>query len=101
MPILEYTAQMIRISVLILGLSASGLALAEQGKAVRAGDKIRDCSNAADEVLSKTKGRLLSVRPGENSCIVTVIVPHGEQRPEKVVVPVDYIDNDSSIENGQ
>jgi len=92
---------MIRISVLILGLSISGLALAEQGKAVRAGDKIRDCSNAADEVLSKTKGRLLSVRPGENRCIVTVIVPHGEQRPEKVVVPVDYIDNDSSIENGQ
>lgn len=64
-------------------------------------DKIQDCSNAADEVLSKTKGWLLSVRPRENRCIVTVIVPHGEERPEKIVVRVEYADTDTNQENGQ
>ncbi|WP_162943980.1 MULTISPECIES: hypothetical protein [unclassified Rhizobium] len=63
--------------------------------------KIQDCSNAVDEVLSKTKGHLLSVKPSDNRCIVTVIVPHGEQRPEKVVVRVDYTGTDDGQENGQ
>lgn len=54
-----------------------------------------------DQVLSTTKGYLLSVKPRENRCIVTVIVPHGEQRPEKVAVRVDYTNADNSQENGQ
>ncbi|MFS8049773.1 hypothetical protein [Rhizobium sp. BR 314] len=92
---------MIRILVALAGLSIAGVALAGQGQVIQLGDKVRDCSNAADEVLSKTKGRLLSVKPRENRCIVTVIVPHGEQRPEKVVVRVDYIDADNNTENSQ
>lgn len=92
---------MIRISAALVGISIAGSALAGQGQAARIGDKIPDCSNAADQVLSKTKGRLLSVKPRENRCIVTVIVPHGEQRPEKVVVRVDFTDSDNNQENGQ
>ncbi|WP_168879529.1 hypothetical protein [Rhizobium sp. P28RR-XV] len=63
--------------------------------------KIQDCSNAVDEVLSKTKGRLLSVKPRDNRCIVSVIVPHDDQRPEKVVVRIDYADVDDSQDNGE
>lgn len=99
--LLGYTASMIRILAALVGISIAGSALAGQGQVVPVADKIQDCSNAADQVLSKTKGRLLSVRPRDNRCIVTVIVQHGEQRPEKVVVRVDYIDTDSNQENGQ
>ncbi|ENN88115.1 hypothetical protein RHSP_39017 [Rhizobium freirei PRF 81] len=92
---------MIRILAALVGISVAGSALAGQGQVVPVTGKIQDCSNAADQVLSKTKGRLLSVRPRDNRCIVTVIVRHGEQRPEKVVVRVDYIDADPNQENGQ
>ncbi|GAC1045868.1 hypothetical protein thsrh120_58730 [Rhizobium sp. No.120] len=47
--------------------------------------------------LVQDMGRLLSVKPRASCCIVTVIVPNGEQRPEKIVVRVDYND----AENGQ
>ncbi len=83
------------------GILIAGSALAGQNQVVQSAYKIQDCSNAVDEVLTKTKGRLLSVRPRENRCIVTVIVPHGEQRPEKVVVRVDFNDKDNSQNNGQ
>jgi hypothetical protein len=92
---------MIRISTVLVGISIAGSALAEQGHAVQIGDRIQDCSDAADQVLSRTKGRLLSVKPRENRCIVTVIVEHGEQRPEKVVVRVDLADTNSNQVNGQ
>lgn len=92
---------MIRISAALVGISIAGSALAGQGQVVPAGDRVQDCSNAAEQVLSKTKGRLLSVKPRENRCIVTVIVPHGGERPEKVVVRVDYADGDSNQDNGQ
>ncbi|MGV1761027.1 hypothetical protein ACQZ6F_01165 [Rhizobium sp. A22-96] len=98
---LRYTVAMIRISAALVGISIAGPVLAGQGQVVQSGDKIQDCSNAADQVLSKTKGRLLSVKPRENRCIVTVIVPHSGNRPEKIVVPVDFTDTDSNQDNGQ
>ncbi len=92
---------MVRILTVLAGILIAGSALAGQSQVVQSGYKIQDCSSAVDEVLTKTKGRLLSVKPRENRCIVTVIVPHGEQRPEKVVVRVDFNDNDNSQNNGQ
>ena len=89
---------MIRILTILAGISVAGSVLAGQRQIAYG---IQDCSDAADEVLSKTKGRLLSVKFGDNRCIVTVIVPHGEQRPEKVVVRVDYTDTDGGEENGR
>lgn len=92
---------MIRILTIVAGISIAGSTLAGQSQIVQSTYRIQDCSNAVDQVLSKTKGRLLSVKPRENRCIVTVIIPHGEQRPEKVVVRVDYTDADNSQEIGQ
>lgn len=92
---------MIRILAAFVGIAIAEAAIAGQGQVAQIGDKAQDCSNAVDQVLSRTKGRLLSVKPRENRCIVTVIVPHGEQRPEKIVVRVDYADTDSNQENGQ
>ena len=43
----------------------------------------------------------LSVKPRENRCIVTVVVQNGGERPEKIVVRVDYADTDSNQDNGQ
>ncbi|MBN8952930.1 MULTISPECIES: hypothetical protein [unclassified Rhizobium] len=92
---------MIRVLTTLAGISIAGSALAGQSQVVQSTDKVQDCASAVDQVLSTTKGRLLSVKPRENRCIVTVIVPHGEQRPEKVVVRVDYNNADSGQENGQ
>ncbi len=75
--------------------------MAGQNQTAQSAYKVQDCSSAVDQVLSTTKGRLLSVKPRENRCIVTVIVPHGEQRPEKIVVRVDYTNADNGQENGQ
>jgi hypothetical protein len=75
--------------------------MAGQNQIAQSTYKVQDCSSAVDQVLSATRGRLLSVKPRENRCIVTVIVPHGEQRPEKVVVRVDYSNADSGQENGR
>ncbi|MFT3999293.1 MAG: hypothetical protein QM684_03585 [Rhizobium sp.] len=92
---------MIRILTILAGVSIADCAWAGQGQVVRSDYNIQDCSNAVDQVLSKTKGRLLSVKPREKRCIVTVIVQHGEQRPEKVVVRVDYTDANNNQENDQ
>ena len=90
---------MIRVLTILAGISIAGSAIA--GQVAQSTYNVQDCSSAVDHVLSTTKGRLLSVKPRENRCIVTVIVPHGEQRPEKVVVRVDYSNNDNGQENGQ
>ena len=54
--------EMIRFSTVLVGISIAGSALAGQEQVVQFSDKIQDCSNAADRVLSKTNGRLLSVK---------------------------------------
>ena len=92
---------MIRVLTILAGIWIAGSAIAGQGQVTQSTYNVQDCSSAVDQVLSTTKGRLLSVKPRENRCIVTVIVPHGEQRPEKVVVRVDYSNADNSQENGQ
>lgn len=84
---------MIRLLTILAGISIAGCASAEQSQIVQGAYRIQDCSGAVDQVLWKTKGRLLSVKPREKRCIVTVIIQHGDQRPEKVVVRVDYTDN--------
>ena len=99
--LLGYTVEMFRFSTVLVGISIAGSALAGQEQVVQFNDKIHDCSNAADRVLSKTNGRLLSVKPRENRCIVTVVVQNGGERPEKIVVRVDYADTDSNQDNGQ
>jgi hypothetical protein len=52
-------------------------------------DRILDCSDIAQQVVDKSGGRLLSVRPHENRCTVTVLVHEDGKRPEKIVVKVD------------
>ncbi len=47
-----------------------------------------DCSEAADQVVEKTGGQLLSVQPSGDSCIVTVLVQGNGQRPRKVTMKV-------------
>jgi len=92
---------MIRVLTILAGILIAGSAAAGQSQNAQSAYKIQDCSSAVDQVLSTTKGRLLSVKPREDRCIVTVIVSHGEQRPEKVVVRVDYSKTDNGQENGQ
>lgn len=87
--------------MILAGILIASTASAGQSQIAQSTYGIQDCSNAAEQVLSKTKGRLLSVKPRENRCIVTVIVPHDKQRPEKVVVRVDYTNADNSQENGE
>ncbi|MDE1997151.1 MAG: hypothetical protein KGI75_31920 [Rhizobiaceae bacterium] len=55
-------------------------------------DVRRDCSEVVDMVLSKTNGRLLSVKPYDDGCTVTVLVSRDGERPEKVVVRTTYED---------
>ncbi|KQV32624.1 hypothetical protein ASC97_03400 [Rhizobium sp. Root1203] len=47
-----------------------------------------DCSAAAQQVVEKTGGQLLSVQPSGDSCIITVLVQGNGQRPRKVTVKV-------------
>ena len=47
-----------------------------------------DCNVAVEDVLSKTGGRLLSLRPHRDRCTITVLVPKSGERPHKVVVRV-------------
>jgi hypothetical protein len=52
-------------------------------------DRILDCSDIAQQVVDKSGGRLLSVRPHDNRCTVTVLVHEDGKRPQKIVVRVD------------
>jgi hypothetical protein len=47
-----------------------------------------DCSDAAEQVVEKTGGQLLSVQPSGDSCNITVLVQGNGQRPRKVTVKV-------------
>ncbi|MDE1995240.1 MAG: hypothetical protein KGI75_22240 [Rhizobiaceae bacterium] len=59
--------------------------------------KIIDCSAAVDEVLSKTQGRLLSVRPHADRCTVTILVSRQGERPQKIIFRMAH-DEDSSTD---
>lgn len=47
-----------------------------------------DCSDAAEQVVEKTGGQLLSVQPSGDSCVVTVLVQADGKRPRKVTMKV-------------
>lgn len=47
-----------------------------------------DCSEAADQVVEKTGGQLLSAQPSGDSCIITVLIQGNGQRPRKVTMKV-------------
>jgi hypothetical protein len=48
-----------------------------------------DCRAAAQQVVRETGGQLLSARPSNGSCVITVLIPgKGNDRPRKVTVRV-------------
>jgi hypothetical protein len=51
-----------------------------------AADRMIDCSDVVERVLEKSGGRLLSVRPHDDKCTVTVLVHEDGKRPYKLVV---------------
>lgn len=62
-------------------------------------DRILDCSDIAQQVVDKSGGRLLSVRPHDNRCTITVLVHEDGKRPEKVVVRVDSKTTPADVSN--
>lgn len=56
---------------------------------VLAADRLADCTEVVDKVLSKTGGRLLSFRPGKKKCTVVILMQKAGERPEKVVLQID------------
>lgn len=73
------------IAVATLTASSAVTPAAAQIQLARAGS---DCSDAADQVVAKTGGQLLSVQPSGDSCVVTVIVQGNGQRPRKLTFKV-------------
>jgi hypothetical protein len=61
-------------------------------------EQIVDCNVVAEDVLSKTGGRLLSLRPHPDRCTITVLVPKSGERPHKVVVRVSKAVGDQASE---
>jgi hypothetical protein len=57
-----------------------------------ASDRVLDCSDVVERVLEKSGGRLLSVRPHDDTCTVTVLVHEDGKRPYKLVVRMDSKD---------
>jgi hypothetical protein len=57
-----------------------------------ASDRVVDCSDVVERVLEKSGGRLLSVRPHDDICTVTVLVHEDGKRPYKLVVKMDSKD---------
>ncbi|WP_337266401.1 hypothetical protein [Oryzifoliimicrobium ureilyticus] len=79
-------ASLMSVAALAVGLT-TGVAPQDQGH-VFAVQISNDCSDAADKVVEKTGGQLLSVQPSGDSCIITVIVQGQGQRPRKITVKV-------------
>lgn len=50
--------------------------------------KIIDCGEAAEEILAKNEGRLLSIRPHDERCTIVVLVTKDGERPRKVIFRV-------------
>jgi len=78
----------------ILAISAH----AETPMAISAGDRAVDCTEVVEKVLAKTRGRLLSFRPGKEKCIVVILLRKEGKRPEKFVL---QIDRDLSADNAE
>lgn len=80
------------ISVVVLGVALARDISFDRPQPTFIAERISDCSDIVERVLSKTKGRLLSMRPHEDRCTVTVLVPRDGARPEKIVVREQYSD---------
>jgi hypothetical protein len=68
---------------------------APRGRLTLVSDQVVDCSDIVEQVLAKSGGRLLSVRPQKDRCTVVMLVHEDGKRPHKVVVRVDYPDTDA------
>nr|WP_200991947.1 hypothetical protein [Rhizobium rhizogenes]QCL10579.1 hypothetical protein pC6.5d_686 [Rhizobium rhizogenes] len=82
------------ISAVALGIALAGAVPSEHPGLTLVAERASDCSDVVERVLLKTKGRLLSIRPHDDRCTVTVLVPRDGGRPEKIVVRVQYADGD-------
>lgn len=70
-------------------------------RAALAGERVVDCSDVVERVLKKSGGSLLSVRPKDNKCTVTVLVHEDGKRPYKLVVRMDSTDARKSVADGE
>ncbi|WFU12025.1 hypothetical protein QA646_18945 (plasmid) [Rhizobium sp. CB3090] len=52
-------------------------------------DRLADCTDVVEHVLSTTRGRLLSFRQGDEKCTVIILLRKDGERPEKIVLHVD------------
>jgi len=64
-------------------------AYAETPRAIPVTDRAVDCTEVVEKVLAKTRGRLLSFRPGEEKCTVVILLRKEGKRPEKFVFQID------------
>jgi len=69
----------------ILAVSAH----AEAPRAILVTDHAADCTEVVEKVLAKTRGRLLSFRPGKKKCTVVILLRKEGKRPEKFVFQID------------
>jgi hypothetical protein len=64
-------------------------AYAETPRATPVTDRAVDCTEVVAKVLAKTRGRLLSFRPGKEKCTVIILLRKEGKRPEKFVLQID------------
>ena len=64
-------------------------AYAQTPRATPVTDRPVDCTEVVEKVLAKTRGRLLSFRPGEEKCTVVILLRKEGKRPEKFVLEID------------
>lgn len=86
---------MLIASTVVLAAISTSVPASSDGPTLTYVGARRDCSEIVDRVLEKTKGRLLSIRPHDDQCTVTVLVPREGERPEKAVFRVEYKDLDA------
>ncbi|MBY5370943.1 hypothetical protein HFO93_29475 [Rhizobium leguminosarum] len=53
--------------------------------------QVVDCTDAADQILMKTEGRLLSIRPNADRCTVIVLITREGERPQKKIFRVSPV----------
>jgi hypothetical protein len=76
------------IATLVTGLT--GFTAPEADRPAHVWTVASDCGAAASRVVRETGGQLLSVQPSGDgqSCVVTVLVQGGGERPRKVTMRV-------------
>ncbi|ACS60251.1 hypothetical protein Rleg_5424 (plasmid) [Rhizobium leguminosarum bv. trifolii WSM1325] len=87
------------MSLLIL-ITSGTIALAEPASPplvllAEARAQVVDCSDAVDEILMKTQGRLLSIRPHADRCTVVVLITREGERPQKKIFRVSPVTDQS------